>query len=141
MGDNVSLSCNNLVIVKHPEKGDENNGKLICDEIRGSLAEKAGQVCIFHDATHMSWANSAYAGAFKELNKDLEGRVVEVVCAIPGSIPRMMACTVAMFSDLKWSIFKTKDEAKHHLRQKGFNLHNLPSEDAGQKRLVNIVVK
>jgi len=115
-------SCTNVIIVKHPEKGDEINGKQICDKIRQTIKGASGEVCLFHDASGMSLANPAYAGEFKDLDRDIKPRVGEVVCAIPGSIPRMMAHTVAMFSDKDWSIFKSVDDALDYLRNKGFRI-------------------
>ncbi len=112
----------NLVVIRHPEKGDAENGKIICDHIRGKLADGSDPVCLFHDATGMATANTGYAGAFKDLDKEISGRVIEVVCAIPGSIPRMMAHTVAMFSEKKWSIFKTRQESEEYLKSKGYSV-------------------
>lgn len=111
-----------LAIVKHPKKGDADIGKAICARIRQKLKESEGPVCIYHDATGMSTANIGYAGAFKELDLEISERVVEVVCAIPGSIPRMMAHTVAMFSSKKWSIFTTRMDAIKHLNAMGYAL-------------------
>jgi hypothetical protein len=121
MAGKKDIGCEGLVIIKHPQKGDADSGKAICDSIRKTIPAGAGHVCIFHDATEMGSANAGYAGAFKELDKEISGRVTEIVCAIPGSIPRMMAHTVAMFSDKKWSIFKEKDEAVKYLEEKGFD--------------------
>ncbi len=75
---------------------------------------------MFHDATGMENANSGYAAAFKDLDKDISGKITEIVCAIPGSIPRMMAHTVAMFSSKKWTIFKAGTEAQEYLKSKGY---------------------
>src|SRR5512143_526613 len=111
-----------LAIVKHPAKGDADNGKAICARILQKLNESQGPVCIYHDATDMETANIGYAGAFKELDQKIAERVVEVVCAIPGSIPRMMAHTVAMFSRKKWSIFTTRADAVKHLNKMGYAL-------------------
>jgi hypothetical protein len=111
-----------LIIVKHPEKGDAENGKTVCGEIRHKIAGSSGPLCLYHDATGMATANAGYAGEFKKLDKDLADRVVEVVCAIPGSIPRMMAHTVAMFSSKKWSIFKERAEAIKYLNAAGYAL-------------------
>ena len=69
-----------LIIIRHPEKGEEANGKAVSD------------------------------------------RLAEVVCATPGSIPRMMAHTVAMFSDKDWSIFKSLTEAVEYINTRGFTL-------------------
>ncbi len=111
-----------LAIVKHPQKGDADNGKEICARILAKLAASEGPVCIYHDATDMETANIGYAGAFKELDQQIAERVVEVVCAIPGSIPRMMAHTVAMFSRKKWSIFTSRADAVRHLNTMGYTL-------------------
>ena len=119
-----------LVVIRHPEKGDEVNGKAICDEIRIKVAPTSGPVCIYHDASGMVTANAAYAGEFKKLDKDLSDRVAEIVCAIPGSIPRMMAHTVAMFSNKKWSIFKDKEEALDRLNTMGFAVTGAELEKA-----------
>jgi len=115
-------NCRNVIIVKHPEKGDEDNGKAICDKIRKTLEGTIGEICLFHDASGMSIANPGYAGEFKDLDRDIKSRIGEVVCAIPGSIPRMMAHTVAMFSDKDWSIFKDVDAALDYLHNKGFQI-------------------
>jgi|GEM_PF-6824079 len=139
MGNDAFSARTNLVIVKHPARGDVANGKEICDEVRSKLSTNKDNICIFHDATEMSSANTAYAGAFKALNKDMEGRVIEVVCAIPGSIPRMLACTVAMFTNIQWSIFKTKDEATAYLMTKGFNLQKI-EDHPGAMRHANVLV-
>ncbi len=120
MGGNMDKKCDGLVVIKHSQRGDADNGKAICDAIREKVPEGVN-VCIFHDATEMESANTGYAGAFKELDKEISGRVTEIVCAVPGSIPRMMAHTVAMFSDKKWSIFKDKEEAVKYLEGKGFD--------------------
>jgi len=122
MDEELVSGCSSLVIVKHPENGVAENGKEICDQIRKKLKGSTGPVCLFHDATGMINANAGYAGAFKDLDKDISDRVVEVVCAIPGSIPRMMAHTVAMFSSKKWKIFKERPEAVEYLNLKGYGL-------------------
>jgi len=119
-----------LVIIKHPEKGDADSGRAICDKIRRKVEGTAGPVCIYHDATGMLNADSGYAGEFKQLDKDLSGRVVEIVCAIPGSIPRMMAHTVAMFSSKKWSIFKERGEAIRYLNLRGYSISDMDVENA-----------
>jgi len=121
MGTNVFQAGTNLVIIRHPAKGNADNGRDICGQIRKKLAGSTAQVCLFHDATAMSTADAGYAAEFKALDKDISARVIEIVCAIPGSIPRMMAHTVAMFSDKKWSIFKTKDEADAYLTKMGYS--------------------
>lgn len=123
--------CAGLIIIKHPQKGDADSGKVITDSIRKTLPAGAGHVCMFHDATEMGSANTGYAAAFKELDKDIAGRVTEIVCAIPGSIPRMMAHTVAMFSDKKWSIFKEKEEAVKYLEEKGFDSKKQAAQGSG----------
>jgi hypothetical protein len=109
-----------LVMVKHPEQGDEFNGKALCDEIRRLLKSHSGSMCFFHDATGMANARIGYANAFKELDRELTERVTEVVCAIPGAIPRMMAYTVATLSTQPWSIFRTRLEAEFHMRMRGY---------------------
>jgi len=131
MGDKKDIGCSGLVIIKHPQRGDADSGKAICDSIRKSIPAGEGHVCIFHDATEMASANTGYAGAFKELDKEISSRVTEIVCAIPGSIPRMMAHTVAMFSDKKWSIFKEKGEAVKYLEEKGFDKKKQAAQTPG----------
>ncbi len=111
-----------LVIVRHPEQGTKENGGIICGKILEKLAKTSGLVCFFHDATDMTNANIGYAGAFKNLDKALEKRTVEVVCAIPGTIPRMMAQTVAMVSSKKWKIFKDREAALGYLSGIGYTL-------------------
>jgi hypothetical protein len=109
-----------LVMVKHPEQGDETNGKALCEEIRRALKHHPGSVCFFHEASGMTNARIGYANAFKELDRELAERVTEVVCAIPGPIPRMMLYTVATLSTLPWSIFRTRMEADFHMRMRGY---------------------
>lgn len=111
-----------LVMIIHQEKGDGASGKAVCDKVRTMVAGGRNPICLFHDAMAMTTANAGYAGEFKLLDKDINDRLVEVVCAIPGSIPRMMAHTVAMFSDKDWSIFKTMPEALAYLYSKGYSL-------------------
>lgn len=111
-----------LMVVKHPEQGDEVNGKALCDELRRMLRLHAtGTVCFFHDGTGMVNARIGYANAFKELDRELSERVTEVVCAIPGPIPRMMLYTVATLSKKPWSIFRTRAEAEMHMRMRGYS--------------------
>jgi hypothetical protein len=111
-----------LLVVKHPEQGDEVNGKALCDELRRVLRLHAtGTVCLFHDGTGMVNARIGYANAFKELDRELSERVTEVVCSIPGPIPRMMLYTVATLSKRQWSIFRTRSEAEMHMRMRGYS--------------------
>lgn len=117
---NVSLNSRGLLTVVHPAVGDAEKRKELCNKIRRSLARSNISLCIFHDATSMKTANTQYAAAFKELEKDISERVVEIVCAIPGSIPRMMAHTVAMFSKKKWTILKERAEAGQYIKSKGY---------------------
>jgi hypothetical protein len=109
-----------LVMVRHPEQGDEHNGKEVCDEIRRKVQGSEVSICLFHDATEMVNARIGYANAFKQLDKELAARVTEVVCVVPGSIPRMMAYTVAMFSRKPWHIFATREEGERHMRMRGY---------------------
>jgi hypothetical protein len=109
-----------LLMVNHPEYGDEHNGQEVCDEIRRKLRNQPGPICFFHDAVGMVNAKIGYANAFKALDRELADRVTEVVCAVPGSIPRMMAYTVAMFSRKTWSIFRSREEAALHMRLRGY---------------------
>jgi hypothetical protein len=109
-----------LMMIKHPEQGDEFNGKGLCEEIRRVLRHQPGRVCFFHDATGMVNARIGYANAFKELDRELGERVTEAVCAIPGPIPRMMLYTVATLSTQPWSIFRTRMEAEFHMRMRGY---------------------
>lgn len=134
----VFVTGTTLVIIRHPEKGNAENGRAICDDIRKRLAGGTGPVCLFHDATDMATANSDYAAEFKKLDKEIAGRVAEVVCAIPGSIPRMMAHTVAMFSDKSWNIFKDKAEAVAYLNGRGFRLGDGYRAQAEAVRLVKL---
>ena len=111
-----------LVIVRHPEKGNGENGRTICKKILDKLAKIDGPVCFFHDATDMATANTGYAGAFKDLDKALEKRTIEIVCAIPSTIPRMMAQTVAMVSSKRWKIFKDREASLGYLSSIGYTL-------------------
>ncbi|WP_257452426.1 hypothetical protein [Archangium lipolyticum] len=109
-----------LVRVRHPEHGDELNGRALCDEIRQALKHQPGTFCFFYDGMGMVNARIGYANVFKELDRELSDRVTEVVCAIPGPIPRMMAYTVATLSRSSWTIFRTLAEAETHLRMRGY---------------------
>jgi hypothetical protein len=109
-----------LVMVKHPEQGDDVNGKALCDEIRKLLKTQPGTFCFFFDGTGMVNARIGYANAFKDLDRELAERVTEVVCAIPGPIPRMMLYTVATMSKRPWNIFRTRAEAEMHMRMRGY---------------------
>jgi hypothetical protein len=109
-----------LVMVKHPAQGDEINGRALCDEIRQALKHQQGTFCFFYDGVGMVNARIGYANAFKELDRELSERVTEVVCAIPGPIPRMMAYTVATLSRCSWTIYRTLSEAEMHLRMRGY---------------------
>lgn len=122
MGIAGQESPTTLVIVKHPAKGDRTNGMVICRKILDKVAKTSGAIIFFHDATDMATANAGYAGAFKDLDKALAARTKEVVCAIPGTIPRMMAQTVAMVSSKQWTIFKDKETALKHLSGIGYTL-------------------
>lgn len=110
-----------LVLIKHPEHGDELNGKALCERIRQLLKNQPGTFCFFHDGVGMVNARIGYANAFKELDRELAGRTTEVVCAIPGAIPRMMAYTVATIADKPWTIFRTRAEAELHMRMRGYS--------------------
>jgi hypothetical protein len=109
-----------LVMVKHPEQGDDANGKALCDELRKVLKLQPGTFCFFFDGTGMTNARIGYANAFKDLDRELAERVTEVVCAIPGPIPRMMLYTVATMSKRPWHIFRTRTEAEMHMRMRGY---------------------
>jgi hypothetical protein len=111
-----------LVFVKHPEHGDELNGKALCEQIRQLVKSHPGTVCFFHDATGMVNARIGYANAFKELDRELAERMTEAVCAIPAPIPRMMAYTVATIAQKPWTIFRTRAEAELHMRMRGYPL-------------------
>ena len=114
-----------LVMVKHPEQGDDINGKALCDEIRQALKHQQGTFCFFYDGMGMVNARIGYANVFKELDRELADRVTEVVCAIPGPIPRMMAYTVATLSRNSWTIFRTLQEAELHMRMRGYGVIDL----------------
>lgn len=109
-----------LVVIKHPEQGDEFNGKALCDQIRQLLKNQPGTCCFFHDGTGMVNARIGYANAFKELDRELADRTTEVVCAMPGPIPRMMVYTVATIAQKPWTIFRTFAEAEMHMRMRGY---------------------
>ncbi len=111
-------SC--MVVIKHPEQGDELNGKALCNQIRQLLKNQPGTFCFFHDGTGMVNARIGYANAFKELDRELADRTTEVVCAIPGPIPRMMVYTVATIAEKPWTIFRTRAEADLHMRMRGY---------------------
>jgi hypothetical protein len=109
-----------MVVIKHPEQGDELNGKALCNQIRQLLKNQPGTFCFFHDGTGMVNARIGYANAFKELDRELADRTTEVVCAIPGPIPRMMVYTVATIAEKPWTIFRTRAEADLHMRMRGY---------------------
>lgn len=109
-----------LVLIKHPEHGDEVNGKVLCEQIRQLVRHHPGTLCFFHDGTGMVNARIGYANAFKELDRELAERLTEVVCAIPAPIPRMMAYTVATIAQKPWTIFRTRAEADLHMRMRGY---------------------
>jgi len=109
-----------LVLLKHPEHGDALNGKALCDQIRQLLKNQPGTVCFFHDGLEMVNARIGYANAFKELDRELAERTTEVVCAIPGPIPRLLLYTVAPIAEKPWSIFRTRPEAEMHMRMCGY---------------------
>lgn len=113
--------ANCMVLIKHPEQGDELNGKALCDQIRQLLKNQPGTVCFFHDGLGMANARIGYANAFKELDRELAERTTEVVCAIPGPIPRMMLYTVATIAEKPWTIFRTRPEAEMHMRMRGYD--------------------
>jgi hypothetical protein len=112
-------SC--LVLIKHPEQGDELNGKALCDQIRQLVKNQPGTLCFFHDGTGMVNARIGYANAFKELDRELANRETDVVCAIPAPIPRMMIYTVATMAQKPWTIFRTRTEADLHMRMRGYS--------------------
>jgi len=118
----VYTSVSMLVVVRHPKDGHTENGKAICNEVISKLARCRGPVCVFHDATRMEAANPGYAGAFKELDRELSERTTEVVCVVPRLVPRIMALTVAKLSSRKWTIFTTITEAFLYLSKMGFDL-------------------
>ncbi|QRK12865.1 hypothetical protein JQX13_24230 [Archangium violaceum] len=121
-----------LVLLKHPEQGDEFNGKALCEQIRQLVRNHPGTFCFFHDGTGMVNARIGYANAFKELDRELAGRMTEVVCAVPAPIPRMMIYTVATMAQKPWTIFRTRVEADLHMRMRGYLAtdYNHPFEGA-----------
>jgi hypothetical protein len=76
-------------------------------------------------------ARIGYANAFKEFDRELSERVTEVVCAIPGPIPRMMLYTVATLSKRPWSIFRTRSEAEMHMRMRGYSASDYREPTSG----------
>ena len=124
-----------LVLIKHPEQGDEFNGKALCDQIRQLLKNQPGTFCFFHDGTGMVNARIGYASAFKELDRELAERTTEVVCAIPGPIPRMMLYTVATIAEKPWAIFRTRPEAELHMRMRGYDAADYTQTFEGMLKL------
>ncbi len=111
-----------LAIVRHPPTGEPEDGVSLCNEIRARVGADGASLLLFHDASEMAHATAGYAKAFMGLDAELGPRVVQVVCAIPRPVPRMMAWTVAVVSSKEWKIFKSTDEAIAHLATQGFNL-------------------
>jgi hypothetical protein len=109
-----------VVWITLPTQGDESNGKALCERIRQFVrAHHAGTYCFMLEGSGMETARIGFANAFKELDRELGGRM-EVVCAIPAPIPRMMAYTVATMAQAPWSIFRTRAEADLHLWLRGY---------------------
>ncbi|ATB31120.1 hypothetical protein [Melittangium boletus] len=109
-----------VVWISLPAHGDEDNGKALCERIRQFVrAHPTGTFCFMLEGSDMVNARIGYANAFKELDRELGGRM-EVVCAIPAPIPRMMAYTVATMAQAPWTIFRTRTEADLHLRMRGY---------------------
>lgn len=111
-----------VLLIKHNGSGEAEDGEQLCNEVRARLGGLADRLLVFHDATGMTLASPAYASAFMKLDKDISAQVERYVCAIPASIPRMMAHTVAMVSSKEWRIFKSTGEAVAHLSSQGFQL-------------------
>lgn len=108
-----------LVRVTLPEQGDESNGRALCAQLRRFLLAHPGRCCLLLEGTGMVNARIGFATAFKELDREWGARL-EVVCAIPLPIPRMMAHTVATRAQASWHIFRTRAEADQHLRERGY---------------------
>ncbi len=109
-----------VVWISLPTHGDELNGKALCERIRQFVrAHHSGTFCFVLEGAEMVNARIGFANAFKELDRELGGRM-EVVCAIPAPIPRMMAYTVATMAQAPWSIFRTRPELELHLRMRGY---------------------
>ncbi len=116
------MSPTKLLVVKHPPQGEGEAGTALCGEIRALLISEQSRLVLFHDATEMLHATPDYAKAFMKLDGEIADRVVQIVCAIPRPVPRMMAWTVAVVSSRDWKIFKSADEAAAHLTATGFAL-------------------
>ncbi len=108
-----------LVRVPLPEQGDELNGQALCAQLRRFLLAHPGRCCLLLEGTGMVNARSGFAAAFKALDREWGARL-EVVCAIPLPIPRMMVHTVATRAQASWHIFRTRAEADQHLRARGY---------------------
>lgn len=121
-----------MITVKHPREGGRGNGKFICDEIRKNLGKKEGFVFFFHDAADMVMADADYILEFLELETAFKDRIWEIVFASPFLAPRIMAHTAAKYSDNRWTIYETMQEARGYLALKGIevNLANTFSKGA-----------
>jgi hypothetical protein len=115
----------NLVIVRHPQVGDEERGKKACAQINRVIAGKPGPVLFLHDASAMDRATTAYISAFRKLDKCLMNREVEFVCIAPASGPRAMVYIMSMLSSKKWAIFRDKADAMIYLASKGVDLKDV----------------
>lgn len=130
------VSGMNLVIIRHPQVGNEESVRGECARISRILAGKPGPVLFLHDASAMRRATSSYIAAFRELDRCLTDREVEFVCIAPTSGPRAMVYIMSMLSSKKWAIFRDKADAVVYLTSRGVDLNDvvvLPQETVSIK--------
>lgn len=111
-----------LLVVRHSGTGEPQEGRALIQEIRRKASTTTHRLVFFHEASKMTLASPGYALAFREIDAELAPRVAQIVCAIPGAIPRMMAHSVSVVSTRDWRIFKSTGEALNHLRAIGLEV-------------------
>jgi len=101
----------NLIVIRHPKKGDARNVKEMRRKLVHALDRCRGNVCFYHDASDMKEASRDYAKLFSEMDWLMSRESAAHVCLIPGKEPRYMARMISMLSDKHWRIYKDKPKA------------------------------